>query len=163
MWHSRLALLLASIALLAVALPAGAQAATVRVHPTFYKPFHTGDHVVYQAGPGERNELVTSWDGPTIVVTDVVPIDPGPGCAAEGTTRVRCSPSHWNVSVGVRLGDGDDSVRLGPGSGASLWGGPGDDLLVGAPDRSNDFHGGPGDDRMVGGGGWDSFHEGAAR
>jgi hypothetical protein len=52
-----LALLLASIALLAVALPGGAQAATVRVDPSFYKADHTGDRVVYQAEPGERDRI----------------------------------------------------------------------------------------------------------
>jgi RTX calcium-binding nonapeptide repeat (4 copies) len=163
MWHPRLAVLLASIALPVGALPAGATAATVRVHPAFNKAEHTGDSVVYQGLPGERNEVSVTRDGPTVVVTDVVPIDPGSGCASEGTTRARCSPSHWSVGMAIRLGDRDDSVRLGPGSGGRLWGGPGDDVLLGAPDQSNGFHGGAGDDTMVGGGASDSFHEGAAR
>jgi Ca2+-binding RTX toxin-like protein len=142
-----------------------AAAATVEVHAVNSKAVHESDRIGYLAEPGERNRPVITREGDSYLITDVVDLVPGAGCAAEAGRAVRCTPTP-NVSsfIRVRLGDRDDRVRIaGPLAWSTLYGGPGNDRLVGAPDATTTFIGGTGNDRMLGGHTWDGFLEGSAR
>jgi hypothetical protein len=141
-----------------------ASAATVQVVGVYYKPIHEADRVDYVAGAGEANDLVITEDGDTVVVTDVVPITPGPGCAAAVDGSVRCAvTSGLGRFARVRLQDGNDRARIVGGLSTSLRGGDGDDRLFADPGFSAGFIGGRGDDLMVGGVAGDSFNEEAER
>ena len=110
---------------------------------------------VYEAVPGEANDLVVRRDAQQIVVIDRgARIDPGEGCTAVDEHHVNCSADQRLGLMGtVRLGDGDDRAEgvadadLGPGHdvavGDRVKGGPGDDRITGASIDGED-----GDDRL---------------
>jgi RTX calcium-binding nonapeptide repeat (4 copies) len=162
MSRSRVAVLLARLVVLLAALPAAASAAEVKVDRLYYKADYQGDRVVYVAHSGETNEVVLTREGATLLVEDRVPIAPGPGCASESETTVRCSVGQFSTSFAVWLFDGNDEVRVVNATFASLNGGEGDDLLFGLDGAPTSFLGGAGRDTMVGGEAGDTFEEGKA-
>jgi hypothetical protein len=163
MSRSRVAVLLAWLVVPLAALPATASAASVEVEGVFYKADHLGDRVVYRAGSGETNKVELTTEGAGVIVTDQVPIAPGPGCASEAATTVRCSiTERLSTSFAVSLSDGNDEARMVNAANASLNGGAGDDLLIGLGDAPTVFLGGAGRDTMLGGGAGDTFEEGKA-
>ena len=78
--RARRALLAAAVpaALAATALPAGADAATVRV---------TGGQLQYTAAAGETNDTRVAFTGTHIHIRDNVPITVGDGCVIDDTRR----------------------------------------------------------------------------
>ena len=149
----RRSLLIGSVLAVAVA-PSGAHAATVVVDAR-------AGHLIYQATPGERNNVRIAADARGVRIVDSVPIIPGKGCARPEPRRgniVRCEYRGASLSRPVvRLGDANDSATIS-GGGAFFMGGPGDDDLTGG--RGPDvLAGGQGDDRMRGAGGSDVFDE----
>jgi hypothetical protein len=135
--RSRFLVLSASPAVLAATTPASAEAATVelRSHYDRYR-FEGSDAVIFRAAPGEANNVEVALEGEEVVVTDRVPLVAGRGCAAEGTTGVRCSRiwEHWH-QFNIFAGDGDDRVNIRIWHPTMLFGGPGDDRLVGSRGR----------------------------
>jgi hypothetical protein len=90
--------------------------------------------VTYAAGPGETNELSVGLDAGWAVFEDSATIAPAPpdvlGASVDGcevtTSLARCPVGPLRIT----LGDGDDSVALGPGlAGASIDGGTGTDRI----------------------------------
>ena len=176
---TRLGLVAASCALLAVAVPSSALAGTVA---------RSGSTLQYAADPGERNAVnVEPLAEDTVVVSDSgapVRIDPASGCSEFDPTRpgagARCALPTLLV-VGLEDGDdtylsepalrvpqlvaggtGNDQIESGGGAdgidggtGADLLrGGPGDDIVQGAGDNDR-LRGDAGDDRLDGGAGDD--------
>lgn len=112
----------------------------------------------YEAGSGESNRVVVTWEGATVSVRD-----PGVtlllGCVPEGLTAVRCLAPSGNPLAGpggcaactalIATGDGDDRAHVvnAPPAGLSavLDGGAGDDTLSGGMGAEL-IRGGPGDD-----------------
>jgi serralysin len=117
----------------------------------------TLDSVTYEAGDGQSND-VTITDGTNpgeYVIDDVVPIEPGAGCAHpddSDPTRVRCAlgdPGASHVPVYAHLGDRDDRIDAREASGhVQLVGGFGRDVMTGGPD--DEIHGMAGDDTLSG-------------
>jgi hypothetical protein len=129
-----------------LALAAPASAATVEVER---------EHVIYQAAPGEANDVrVSSIDGTAVRVSDSgATIDAGPGCRAVDAHTAECSSPDFLHDANLVLGDMHDRVtsdrlRLRAG------GGPGDDRLEGSP-FDDVLNGGGGHDRLSGGAGDD--------
>ncbi|SDZ19260.1 Hemolysin-type calcium-binding repeat-containing protein [Amycolatopsis xylanica] len=137
----------------------------------------------YEAAAGDVNQVAITQVGKTLIVDDVVPILPGPGCAflsPNDTTIVGCAASKVSAIV-VSLGDLDDNAEnltalpsllqgddgndvLSGGSALdSLFGGPGADHLSGnegndklvGGDGNDTLDGGPGNNRLDGGAGKD--------
>jgi Ca2+-binding RTX toxin-like protein len=143
---------------LAVAVaPSGAHAATVGIDAR-------AGHLVYQAAPGERNDVRINGGARGVRIVDSVPIVPGQGCTRPHPRRhnvVRCAYRRGTLSRPIfRLGDRSDSASFSTKGylGSYLTGGPGNDELTGG--RGNDvFAGGTGDDVMSGAGGSDVFDE----
>ncbi len=130
----------------------------------------------YRAGRGEINNVVLTWEGPTVSVRD----SGAPrvfGCVPEGPNEVRCSAPVPNPLMAFRgcdgctalisTGDGNDTAQVvhAPDDGLDvrLSGGPGNDTLssdavLGAVlgDAGNDtltghdLEGGRGNDRLLG-------------
>lgn len=131
-----------------------ASAATVRAD----------ENTVYDEAPGgEVNRLTVTNDGPDHVFTDVVPIQPGPGCTAGLTPNSARCPA--GIIARINLGQLDDEVTLDQAVGTYfvLNGGPGMDTLRGTTRESffvnaspTVMTGGPGRDTYVNGGGFDS-------
>jgi hypothetical protein len=140
---------------------------TVRSHP---EPVY-GNEVVYLAAPGERNQVTLpavrldgsmgadAWevhdDGAVISAT-------GP-CEAVDDHTARCRDTFTGDPIGgyrVRLGDGDDTLRVASQATSTFVarvvvdGGPGDDRLFGG-DSEYVFG-----DHLSGGGGRDELHGG---
>jgi Ca2+-binding RTX toxin-like protein len=100
--------------------------------------------LVFEAGDGEVNRVVVTWDGATAGVSDSG-IALLLGCVPESFNAVRClTPSGDPLAAHdscractalIATGDGDDSVRVvgAPPAGLQtrLAGGPGDDTLAG--------------------------------
>lgn len=151
-----------------LALPAGAQAATVRVEDHFDdRSSTTTQEVVYDAAPGEVNRLqVRLAQSRFVGLIDSAGITPGRGCRRleNNPTRALCELTAQDDfdfgGITVNAGDQDDSVRLFD-LGGTLRGGAGNDELIGGP-SSNFFEGGPGFDEMSGGADRDFFEEGSS-
>lgn len=103
MSYSRsLVAVLAAVATLAV--PAGAQAASVAV---------AGSTLTITAASGEANQLtVTPGVGTVDVLDPVTPLVPGAGCQSSGSGRVTCTAAPFMRAV-VDLGDRDDTLVVG--------------------------------------------------
>jgi Ca2+-binding RTX toxin-like protein len=140
-------------------------------------PYHV---VVYDAAPGEANDLTTAGPsavvgpGAGVVLTDTgAAITPGEGCVPIAPNSVSCAHPDGITSVEAELRDQEDHfmsngphfvVRGGPandvlegGEGfGTLEGGAGDDLLS-AGHTYMRFKGGTGKDTMIGSDEDDSF------
>lgn len=160
------------LAILIAFVPAVAEAATVSV--TVYeggggKYEHDVETVLFQAAPGEVNDLRITRTGMSVRFADVVPIRPGSGCRAVDATTVDCDTG----LLTALLGDGDDRARCGanctidgeagadliealPGGSITANGGEGEDVLRGR-DGFDSLAGGPDADVLEGGGGHDDF------
>jgi Ca2+-binding RTX toxin-like protein len=171
--------LLAAVAL-GLAVPACAGASTARMETAPETPylgygFYSGiESAHYIADPGERNQLLVSYDGDALGVTLTDPgavITPGESCSSVDAHSVHCVPRPYPVSqqtylqhVEVDLGDGDDEVHTTrptpyPIGGVSVRGGPGDDLLDGGA-GGDELDGGGGKDTLLGGAETDVLNDG---
>lgn len=114
--------------------------------------------LVFEAAPGERNDV--SWDGDGALIDAGAPVVAGPGCSMTGDPhRVDCGRPGYGR---LRLGDGDDALDGSGGSGPAqlaVEGGAGDDSLTGGPGR-DEIRGEPGSDRVLGGAGDDRLDGG---
>lgn len=154
-------------ALWALALPAGAHAASVRVTPAENpRPAY----VLYTAAHGEANDVTAKvkddpsggFDHVAEFQDDGAPLTAGSGCVQLGPNRARCGDVDGAV---IRVGDRND--RLNVDFALSQYrfdvfgyGGPGDDTLIGS--RYTDYYyGGDGADTIVGGNGRDDLSGGA--
>jgi hypothetical protein len=144
-------------ATLTLVLAPAARAGTVALEP------RAGgvEEIVYNAGPGERNQLLADYDSGarTWTVTDTAGVSPGRGCVLTDTAnigRAYCAVTSPGAGLAtLRLGDGDDIAAL-TGSGLTrgvLVGGPGNDLLRGGPGDDVFPQGARGDgaDKIAGG------------
>ena len=143
---------------LALALaPAGALAAEV---------YSEWGAIVYEAGPGEANDVVVTQEAGNIVLTDtgagvtLTDTDGAGGCEVAGT--VATCPGAEVYWVDVDVADGDDEISV---DGAipvilDLDGGDGDDTVSGGV-YADYVYGGAGDDLISGGGGDDFLDDGA--
>lgn len=159
---------LALVVLILVALPAVAQAATVRVAP---RPVPNADDcpggvgpcayavIEYRGAPGEANRLEVNAGGPerTYRLRDEgADIQPGDGCEAQGSRNVRCTipaDAQWG-EVEALLGDMDDTSALSVEVINTFRGGPGNDVLNGST-TTDHLYGDAGRDRLVAGNGAD--------
>lgn len=132
------------VVLLALVAPTGATASSVGLEGE-----GEGQHFVYRAAPGERNELSIKQAAVTTLFDPGARIDPGRACRRVATHRVRCtSPGPTYFAVEVRLGDRHDvSTSTGNVSYVLLDGGDGGDSLTGGP-SSDLIGGGKGADRI---------------
>jgi hypothetical protein len=96
--RARLALLAGMLA--ATALPAAADAASVRV---------TGGQLQYTAAAGENNNARVAFTGTHIHIRDDVPITAGDGCVPDGTGAILCVPG--TTQARYSLGNGFDVMR----------------------------------------------------
>lgn len=130
--------------------------------------------LIFQAERGERNDVTVRFPRGAAVVTDVVPVEAGPGCEQVASTEIRCAFSEFSAfeeayhrnagrQVSLALGDRDDQAWGGAGHGAGVLfdGGDGDDSLRAIGPGT--YRGGFGDDRMVGRNGEEEFDEGTQR
>jgi RTX calcium-binding nonapeptide repeat (4 copies) len=138
---------------------------------TVHKIAGPGAHIVFQAAPGEDNEMSIYESGGFVYVTDIgPPVTAGSGCEAIGSNS-RCGTAGV-TTVSVYAGNGDNSVSTTvsydtriEGAGANsnfFFGGPGDDELHGSTGRDK-LHPGGGDDEVFGGGAADILSGGAGR
>jgi hypothetical protein len=140
----------------------------------------SGTTLVYDAGPGETNNLAVSCAPTECVVADpTAAITAGPGCSASGTGHTCAAAGLTSIQVALR--DGDDVASQDPGGTAQLpmtadggdgadtiAGGAGGDTLIGGdgPDGMDGLGeadlvaGGPADDVVEGGPGEDSLRGG---
>jgi hypothetical protein len=157
----------------AAAAPGPALAGTVAA-----QPLRTYGHelrLVYQAAPGERNDVqiraVDTENGFTylVEVRDPAGVTAGAWCRGVQGDRTLAvceldpTPRESFGLVEVRLADGDDAATVhddaGPAN-AKLDGGEGNDRLIGGRRGPNLLVGGPGDDTMTGGSASDVFDQG---
>ena len=143
-----------AVAAFVLALPAGAQGATVSVfvppcglEQSKYAACYP-DEARFVAADGEQNRITVARaaDPPTyrpkLTFTDSgAPLTAGAGCTQVDEHTATCVGS--SVIAIVTAGDGDDTVA---GSASSVDGGPGNDELSGAQMQN----GGPGDDKLTG-------------
>jgi Ca2+-binding RTX toxin-like protein len=127
--RARRALLAAAVpaALAATALPAAADAATVRVvgvGPTAVPQLQ------YTAAAGESNDLRVAFTGTHIHIRDSVPITAGIGCVIDETDAAICTPGQFQDRYS--LGDGRDTVRYLAPHAARVDLGADDDTYFGA-------------------------------
>ena len=108
-------------ALAATALPASADAATVRV---------TGGQLQYTAAAGENNDTVVAFAGTHIHIRDSVPITVGDGCVIDATRAAICLPG--TAQAQYKLGNGFDVMRYQPPHPAKVDMGTEDDTYFGA-------------------------------
>jgi Ca2+-binding RTX toxin-like protein len=109
---SRFTRALLGAAVMAVAIPGAANAATITVHDTASSPPHAFS---YDAAPGEANNVryAEAADGSTII-SDTAPLrivgeSSLSGCRFDGAGDIVCAP---NVRPsGIELGDGNDTIR----------------------------------------------------
>jgi Ca2+-binding RTX toxin-like protein len=118
----------AAIIVGALAVPAGAGAATVSV---------TGSTLTYSADGGEENDLSIETAGTVFTVFDnTATVTAGTGCNQRASHRVNCPKAGVNL-IQVLARDGDDVVLLLTGTvNANLNGGAGGDVLQ--SDAGND-------------------------
>jgi hypothetical protein len=184
-----------AVAVAALLLPGAARAGTVTLHN--HDGSFEGPHgsvmtvryaeIVYEAAPGERNDVTATATRRSLSVADAgAPVTAGEGCRQDGPNEASCAIASFNEygsQIEVRAGDGDDSVTLvkppddildeifahgGDGAdrldttqaGGRLYGDAGDDVLVGG-DPEDDLDGGAGDDTVSGGRGQDRLLGGA--
>jgi Ca2+-binding RTX toxin-like protein len=163
------ALALAALALL----PAGAAASTARTEITVLQGKGCSVspescvivRMVYEAGPGEANDVQLSRAGSSVVVRDTgANLQAGSGCQQQGPNQARCSPpegpSTGIILVRGALGDAGDKLQNGSDVPTDFDGGAGDDHLIGGI-GFDVLGGGPGRDRLEGAGGFDTLHDGA--
>jgi Ca2+-binding RTX toxin-like protein len=112
----------AAVVLGALAVPAGANAATASI---------TGSTLTYSAASGEENDLTIETDASVFRVTDnTAPVTAGAGCAQRSPHRVNC-PTAGVTLVEVLAKDQDDTVQALIGTvDANLNGGSGCDSLT---------------------------------
>src|ERR671923_55769 len=108
----------------ALALPASAGAATVRLEDEFDQRSNTtSQEVVYDALSGEANDLRATYDVSRFYsLTDPAGITPGRGCTRPNpldATRARCEVTAGGGTSGITVngGDGNDIVRIDGGGG----------------------------------------------
>src|SRR4051812_27610646 len=145
-------LFVTAAALLALALPSAAQAATAT----------TADgNLRYTAAPGEVNNVsFARVSGDTFRVTDVgAVITAGTGCVQESPNVVRCATARGRPII-ARLGDQNDSAASRTSRTVQLFGEDGNDRLSGASGRDT-LDGGNGDDNLTGGSSADRLRGGA--
>ena len=143
----------AAIALV-LALPAGAQAATVSVFvpPCALEQSKYGacypDEARFVAADGEQNRITLARATeppayqPKLTFTDTgAPLTAGAGCTQVDDHSATCTG--YSVIASITAGDGDDTVA---GPAATVDGGAGNDELSGAQVQI----GGPGDDKLTG-------------
>src|SRR4051794_3379609 len=170
--------LVAAVVLGALAIPAGASAATASI---------TGSTLTYSAASGEENDVTIETSGANFRVTDnTAPVTAGTGCAQRSPHRVNCLTAGVTLvevlakdqddSVQALIGTvdanlnggsggdnltsdaGDDTLTLGKGdisgnTGEQAIAGDGQDTLNGCttPNSGDFLSGGPGDDELLGG------------
>jgi Ca2+-binding RTX toxin-like protein len=143
--------------IMALALAAPAQAATVSVN---------GTSVQFAAAPGETNNLRVSFGAGNVVIQDTAAPTPGAGCTAVEFNGVSC-PRTPAATIDLRFGDGNDEMSPTPstpsdGTSFRIEGGTGNDTLWGG--RGNDrINGGAGNDHLYGEGGKDVLAGGAGK
>jgi Ca2+-binding RTX toxin-like protein len=150
------------------------------------------DKVVFQDVDGGRNDVTVAREGPGVRVTDAVAITARANCANDRPGDARTAYCTGADGVEIKLGGGDDRLRvIGPlsfgdlgvdahdlnvdaGAGndvvvdgadsAYIDGGPGNDTLADGP-GDDVVHGSAGNDVLTGGTGFDRFDgdEGADR
>lgn len=156
--------------LTALALPAGARAATVALTDDV-GDYSSGYRLDVEGGPGADDVRVTVPRGnATATVSDATAsLTPGPSCVAVDAHHVSCTAPTGPDSLGpvvivdVELGGGNDVLRSVSDvslDGFFAGGGPGDDRLDAAGARrvldpkehfsALGMEGGPGDDELVG-------------
>jgi Ca2+-binding RTX toxin-like protein len=164
-----LALALASLALIPAAAPASNARTAVTVLQgkgcTVLPESCVIVRMVYEAGPGEANDVQLSRAGSSIVVRDTgANVVAESGCQQQGPNMARCSPpegpSTGIILVRGGLGDLADKLQNGADVPTAFDGGAGDDHLIGGT-TADSFGGGPGRDRLEGAGGADDLHDGA--
>jgi Ca2+-binding RTX toxin-like protein len=161
------------LALVLLALPCAAQAATVRVdfytEPAGVDPESScsrymmcpPDRLVFTAADGEANDVSITRDGSRFIVRDAgATVEPGPGCERVDANAATCFAP---VVGGVALGDRDDRITslvggAGGGDGNDVLvvgsgdGGAGDDIVTCIDGVSSCvLSGGAGSDRVTGG------------
>src|SRR3712207_5218143 len=127
--RARRALLAVAVpaALAATALPASADAATVRV---------TGGQLQYPAAAGENNDTRVAFTGTHIHIRDNVPITVGDGCVIDDTGAALCVPG--SAQARYSLGNGrDEMLYLAPHAARADMGA--DDDTVFAAIRKDSF------------------------
>ena len=140
-----------ALLLLAVAAPT-APALIVR-----YDREHGENWIEEPADPAEKNDVVVREEGGELVVTDrITPPGSRTECRGTASDTVRC-PFPTGTTTVVKLGDGDDAVRL-DGTGASVFGEGGDDRITGGP-KGDFLRGGPGLDEVRGNEGNDRIED----
>jgi Ca2+-binding RTX toxin-like protein len=100
--------------------------------------------VVFEAAPGEQNDVSYSRSGTTYSIADAggAPLTAGPGCDGS-STPINCTGSALVVNAGD-LGDTVSSMSGGENIADTVNGGEGDDTLAGG-----DVRGGPGADSLM--------------
>ena len=121
--RARRALLAAAVpaALAATALPASADAASVRV---------TGGQLQYTAAAGESNSVRVAFTDTHIHIRDSAPIAVGDGCVIDETRAAICVPG--SAQARYSLGDGRDTMTYTPPHAARVDMGADDDTYFGA-------------------------------
>src|SRR3954471_12940695 len=138
-------LFVTAAALLALAVPSAAQAATAT----------TADgNLRYTAAPGEVNNVsFARVSGDTFRVMDVgAVITAGTGCVQESPNVVRCATARGRPII-ARLGDQNDSTASKTSRTVQLFGEDGNDRLAGASGR----------DTLDGGAGGGNIRRGSAK
>lgn len=114
------------VALAVTAIPAGADAATVRV---------SGGQLQYTAGAREGNDLRVAFTGTHIHLRDSAPITVGDGCVIDDTGAALCVPG--SAQARYSLGDGFDTMRYLAPHAARVDMGAEDDTYFGALRRDS--------------------------
>jgi Ca2+-binding RTX toxin-like protein len=157
-YRGRLTLLVAGLTVTALINPGAAGTAHAAAGSAYIdsNPF-TPTLSYVPDGADQVNKVTVSPAGPDrYVIDDIVPIEPGQGCAATpgDATKVTCTGLVRRIIV--RLGAGNDTVTNSVVAGAELYGGAGDDVLNAGPIGNDIFAhsyliGGAGEDRLNGG------------
>jgi hypothetical protein len=153
--------IVAAAAALAVVAPTPALAGTARLKDVADPDLGAVQVLVYRADSGERNVVRAGFAGRSFTLSDAAGITPGPGCVAQGSTKVSCPLASGKGTGGFALvlGDRGDSAASS-GAQALIAGGGGNDRLSGS--RSPDtLGGGSGNDRLWGRGGQDELAGGS--
>lgn len=151
-----------------VLVPVTAPAATVRGR--YHPDIHDAEYSDYSLvdTDGERNDIEVTEKGYEYYVRERGPAP----LRAEGNCRtvrpqvVRCDDADYAAEFVIRLGGGDDAVRvatdLGPSGGLRVHGQAGDDRLE-LDGGYGDLYGGPGRDVLIGGSRRNSLYGGGGR
>ena len=147
----------ATVAALAVVAPASALAGTARLRDVADPDLGATQVLVYQADSGERNVVSAGVASRSFTLSDAAGVTPGPGCVAQGATKVSCALASGKGAGGVALTLGDRSdTAVSSGAEALVSGGRGNDRLTGSR-RPDSLLGGSGNDRLSGRGGQDEL------